>query len=60
MKSSDVTELTFLETSALTGENVEETFLQCARNILVKIESGMRKNFCDDFKYSLSARIIAG
>lgn len=31
----------FLETSALTGENVEETFLKCARSILTKIESGM-------------------
>ena len=30
----------FLETSALTGENVEETFLKCARSILTKIESG--------------------
>ncbi|XP_013394287.1 ras-related protein Rab-4B [Lingula anatina] len=33
-------ELMFLETSALTGENVEETFLKCARSILTKIESG--------------------
>ncbi|XP_052219622.1 ras-related protein Rab-4B isoform X1 [Dreissena polymorpha] len=33
-------ELLFLETSALTGENVEETFLKCARQILTKIESG--------------------
>ena len=33
-------DLMFLETSALTGENVEETFLKCARNILTKIESG--------------------
>lgn len=31
----------FLETSALTGENVEEAFVQCARKILNKIESGM-------------------
>ena len=30
----------FLETSAFTGENIEETFLKCARNILTKIESG--------------------
>jgi len=30
----------FLETSALTGENVEETFLKCSRQILTKIESG--------------------
>lgn len=30
----------FLETSALTGENVEEAFLKCARTILNKIESG--------------------
>ena len=31
----------FLETSARTGENVEETFLKCARTILSKIESGL-------------------
>ncbi|CAH1262531.1 RAB4A [Branchiostoma lanceolatum] len=30
----------FLETSALTGENVEEAFLKCSRSILTKIESG--------------------
>lgn len=30
----------FLETSALTGENVEETFLKCSRTILTKIEAG--------------------
>lgn len=35
-------ELMFLETSALTGENVEEAFVQCARKILNKIESGKR------------------
>ncbi|KAK7913371.1 hypothetical protein WMY93_013582 [Mugilogobius chulae] len=35
-------ELMFLETSALTGENVEEAFVQCARKILNKIESGSR------------------
>lgn len=34
------TELMFLETSALTGENVEEGFLKCARTIRNKIESG--------------------
>ncbi|XP_021122096.1 ras-related protein Rab-4A isoform X2 [Heterocephalus glaber] len=34
-------ELMFLETSALTGENVEEAFVQCARKILNKIESGV-------------------
>ncbi|KAJ1105584.1 hypothetical protein NDU88_002989 [Pleurodeles waltl] len=33
-------ELMFLETSALSGENVEEAFLKCARTILNKIESG--------------------
>ena len=37
-----VAELMFLETSALSGENVEETFLKCARSILTKIESGMK------------------
>lgn len=30
----------FLETSALTGENVEEAFLKCSRTILGKIETG--------------------
>jgi Ras-related protein Rab-4B len=33
-------ELSFLETSALTGENVEEVFLKCARSILTKIDAG--------------------
>ena len=36
----------FLETSALTGENVEETFLKCARSILTKVESGKAKVMC--------------
>ena len=40
-KSGLFTDLMFLETSALTGENVEETFLKCARSILTKIESGI-------------------
>ena len=35
------TELSFLETSALTGENVEEVFLKCTRTILTKIDGGM-------------------
>ena len=30
----------FLETSALTGENVEEAFLKCARTIHSRIENG--------------------
>ncbi|NWZ88312.1 RAB4B protein, partial [Poecile atricapillus] len=38
--NSRESELMFLETSALTGENVEEAFLKCARTILNKIESG--------------------
>ena len=33
-------EALFLETSALTGENVEEVFLKAARSVLSKIESG--------------------
>lgn len=33
-------ELSFLETSALTGENVEEVFLKCTRSILSKIDAG--------------------
>ena len=35
-----------LETSARTGENVEETFLKCARTILSKIESGLMGSRC--------------
>jgi len=30
----------FLETSAVTGENVDEVFLKCASNIINKIDSG--------------------
>lgn len=30
----------FIETSAKTGENVEEVFVKCAKTILNKIESG--------------------
>lgn len=33
-------DILFLETSALTGQNVEEVFLKCARTILSKIENG--------------------
>ncbi|XP_049804559.1 ras-related protein Rab-4B isoform X2 [Schistocerca nitens] len=33
-------ELMFLETSARTGENVEEAFLKCSKSILAKIETG--------------------
>ena len=38
---SSCIELMFLETSALTGENVEEAFLKCARSILSKVDAGM-------------------
>ncbi|KAG5682365.1 hypothetical protein PVAND_011721 [Polypedilum vanderplanki] len=33
-------DLIFLETSAKTGESVEESFLKCAKTILAKIETG--------------------
>lgn len=33
-------ELVYLETSALTGENVAEMFLKCARTVLSKVEDG--------------------
>ncbi|XP_075226473.1 RAS oncogene family member Rab4 [Lycorma delicatula] len=33
-------ELMFLETSAKSGENVEESFLKCSKSILAKIQSG--------------------
>lgn len=35
-----IIELAFLETSALTGENVEEVFQKCTRSILTKIDAG--------------------
>lgn len=44
-----LSELMFLETSALTGENVEEAFLKCSRTILTKIEAGIAY-FIDDIK----------
>lgn len=34
-------DLIFLETSAKTGENVEESFLKCGKAILAKIETGL-------------------
>ena len=37
--------LSFIETSALTGENVSEAFNLLARTILNKIESGMKVNW---------------
>ena len=33
-------DLIFLECSAFSGENVEETFLRCARTIITNIENG--------------------
>ena len=33
-------DLVFCETSAKTGENVEEAFLKCSKTILAKIETG--------------------
>ena len=38
----------FLETSALTGENVDEVFLKCARSILTKIEDGTLDSYDGD------------
>lgn len=35
-----IVDLIFLETSAKTGENVEEAFLKCSKTILAKIEAG--------------------
>jgi len=53
----------FLETSALTGENVEETFLKCARSILTKIESGticfiLVENFLCSLKLETKAWLL--
>ena len=33
-------EILLLETSAMTGENVEDAFNRCAKTLLTKIESG--------------------
>ncbi len=35
-----IEDLMFIETSAVTGENVTESFLKCSRTILNKIDSG--------------------
>lgn len=40
-RSSRFLDLTFLETSALSGENIKETFCMCTKTILAKIDSGM-------------------
>lgn len=37
-------DLQFLESSALTGENVDEAFIQCARNVLLKLKAGQLQN----------------
>lgn len=34
-------DLAFLETSALTGENVEEAFIMAVRTVLVHVDSGV-------------------
>jgi Ras-related protein Rab-4B len=34
-------DLMFMETSALTGEGIEDVFLRCARTILTRIETGV-------------------
>ncbi|KAJ1531965.1 hypothetical protein ONE63_000602 [Megalurothrips usitatus] len=39
-KFAQENELIFLESSAKTGENVEESFLKCSKTILSKIETG--------------------
>lgn len=36
-----VTDLIYVETSAKSGENVEEAFLCCTKDILNKIETGL-------------------
>jgi len=36
-----MSDLIFLETSALTGEGVQEIYLKCARSILSKIDTGI-------------------
>mmetsp|Transcript_41933 Transcript_41933/g.48258 ORF Transcript_41933/g.48258 Transcript_41933/m.48258 type:complete len:201 (+) Transcript_41933:27-629(+) len=41
---SQENEIPFLETSAMTGENVEEAFMRVAKSILTKIENGKINN----------------
>lgn len=36
----------FMETSAMSGNNVEEAFHKCAKSILAKIESGLYEFSC--------------
>ncbi|XP_068923963.1 ras-related protein Rab-4A-like [Petaurus breviceps papuanus] len=56
-RSAQENELMFLETSTLTGENVEEAFVQCARKILNKIESGELdpERMCSGIQYGDAA-----
>ena len=48
-------ELMFLETSAMTGENVEESFLKCSRVILNKIENGRYHRLCHEHSTARAA-----
>ncbi len=48
----------FLETSALTGENVEEAFLKCARSILTKIESGSLATITNNLKHYTHGKVF--
>lgn len=53
-------EMTFLETSALTGEGVEETFLKCGRAILTKIETGIHSICLFKRRKVFYCRIVKG
>jgi len=46
------TDVMFLESSARTGEGVEEVFLKCARTILSKIDSGTLTVYCWPLRHS--------
>lgn len=45
-------DLLFIETSAKTGENIEEAFMKCAKTLLTRIESG--KINLDDYENIVS------
>lgn len=49
-------ELVFLETSAKSGENVEEAFLKCSKTILAKIQCGELDPVSGTFFIQVSAQ----
>lgn len=47
----------YLETSAKSGENVEEAFLKCCKTILAKIQTG---NFVTLLEFKILRQFLCG